>query len=155
MSDVFVSYASQDRNRILPLIRALERTGWSIFWDRSIPAGQTWREVIGAELQTCRAMIVVWTANAISSKWVHEEAEIAKRRRILVPVLLDEITPPLGFGGIQALSLTTWDGDDTSPVIQQLIADVSRVLAPASARRSRVPDRHPRGSARRRWTCRV
>jgi hypothetical protein len=49
MSDIFISYASEDLPRIRPLVDALERRGWSVFWDRTIPAGKTWREVIGNE----------------------------------------------------------------------------------------------------------
>ena len=29
MSDVFVSYSSQDRARVVPLVQALERRGWT------------------------------------------------------------------------------------------------------------------------------
>ena len=47
MSDIFVSYASEDRERIMPLVRVLEKSGWSVFWDRTIPAGKTWREADG------------------------------------------------------------------------------------------------------------
>ena len=41
MGDIFISYAREDRNRIKPLAEALEKQGWSVFWDRTIPAGQT------------------------------------------------------------------------------------------------------------------
>ena len=54
MSDIFISYASEDRERIQPLVRALEQAGWSVFWDRTIPAGKTWREVIGGEIRDAR-----------------------------------------------------------------------------------------------------
>jgi hypothetical protein len=51
MSDIFISYSSEDRDRVLPLVNALEKTGWSVFWDRDIPTGRTWLQVIGAEIQ--------------------------------------------------------------------------------------------------------
>jgi TIR domain len=61
MSDIFISYASEDRERILPLVNALEKTGWSIFWDRTIPAGKTWPQFIGSEIKACLSVVVVWT----------------------------------------------------------------------------------------------
>jgi TIR domain len=45
MSDIFISYASEDRERLLPLVNPLEKTGRSVCWDRSIPAGKTWWDV--------------------------------------------------------------------------------------------------------------
>jgi TIR domain len=43
------------------LVNALEKMGWSVFWDRTIAAGKTWRQVIGSEIQGCRSVVVVWT----------------------------------------------------------------------------------------------
>jgi hypothetical protein len=34
MSDIFISYASEDRSKAEPLAKALEEQGWSVFWDR-------------------------------------------------------------------------------------------------------------------------
>ena len=111
MSDIFISYASEDLDRVRPLVDGLERlekTKWSVFWDRTIPARKTWRQVIGAEIQSCRTVVVVWTEKSVDSEWVLGEAEIGKRRKVLVPVLLDKVEPPFGFGTIQAANLVAW-----------------------------------------------
>ncbi len=47
MNDIFLSYASEDRERLRPLIAALGAEGWSVFWDRTIPTGKSWRQFIG------------------------------------------------------------------------------------------------------------
>jgi hypothetical protein len=130
MSDIFISYSSEERNRVLPLVNALGKTGWSVFWDRTIPAGKTWRQVIGAEIRTCRSVLVVWTQNSVTSEWVLEEAETGKRRGILIPVLLDDVEPPFGFGNIQAANLTAWNGDNSSPSFTHLVADIAHILGP-------------------------
>jgi hypothetical protein len=131
MSDIFISYSSEERHRVLPLINALEKTGWSVFWDRTIPAGKTWRQVIGAEIRTCRSVVVAWTESSITSEWVLEEAETGKRRQILIPVLLDEVEPPFGFGTIQAANLAAWDGACSSPAFTRLVGDIAAILGPA------------------------
>ena len=41
MADIFLSYASQDRERVLPLVELLQDDGYSIWWDRNIPPGPT------------------------------------------------------------------------------------------------------------------
>ena len=133
MSDIFISYASEDVDRVRPLVSALENTAWSVFWDRTIPAGKTWRQFIGAEIQGCRSVVVIWTQNSVNSEWVQEEAEIGKRRKILVPGLLDKVEPPFGFGGIQAANLVAWQGENLSPAFTRLVADIAVVLGPAPA----------------------
>ena len=40
MSDVFISYKTEDRRRIEPLVRALEADGNSVWWDQHIGAGE-------------------------------------------------------------------------------------------------------------------
>ena len=50
MADIFLSYASEDRERIVPLARLLEGCGWSVFWDRKTPIGITWDEYIATNL---------------------------------------------------------------------------------------------------------
>src|SRR5215471_2542181 len=133
MSDIFISYASADRDRVLPLVNALEKTGWSVFWDRTIPTGKTWRQVIGSEVQTCRSVVVVWTENSIASEWVHEEAETGKHKRILIPILLDKVQPPFGFGNVQAANLAAWDGNTSTPTFTRLVADIATIIGPPPA----------------------
>ena len=74
MTDVFVSYAREDRERVAPLVEALEARGWSVWWDREILAGKTWDKVLGVELDRARCIVVVWSVTSIESEWVREEA---------------------------------------------------------------------------------
>ena len=82
MSDIFLTYVSEDRERVRPLIEALTQTGWSVFWDRSLPTGRSWQEVLEEELGTVRSLVVVWSKNSIKRKWVIEEAEGGIRKRL-------------------------------------------------------------------------
>ena len=123
MADIFISYAREDETRVRELVRALEKHGWSIFWDRRIPTGKTWQSYIGQALSDARLVIVAWSHHSITSDWVIEEANDAKERGCLVPVLLDPVKPPLGFRGIQAADLTDWKPGQYSPYFDQLIQD--------------------------------
>jgi formylglycine-generating enzyme required for sulfatase activity len=128
MSDIFLSYATEDRERIWPLVAALEAMGWSVFWDRIIPTGQTWWQVIPQEIRSCRAVIVVWSQQSVESVYVRDELEEGRRRGIrLLPVRVEEVDPPFGFGSLQAADLARWDGSPQAPVFRSLVGDILRV----------------------------
>jgi hypothetical protein len=123
LDDVFLSYSSQDREReaLVRLVAALEQSGLSVFWDRKIPPGMTWRTVLQQRLTQARTILVVWTNDSVASEWVHEEADHGRARDILFPVLLDKVMQPIGFGGVQAADLSDWDGNPNDPVFQALL----------------------------------
>jgi len=73
--DIYLSYAREDRERILPLVQALEGSGWSVFWeDRSNKLSKSWQQAVEEALQSCRCMVVVWTKRSVASNFVKEEA---------------------------------------------------------------------------------
>ncbi|MGH8569813.1 MAG: toll/interleukin-1 receptor domain-containing protein, partial [Gammaproteobacteria bacterium] len=72
MVDIFLSYESGDRQRIQPVVAGLHAEGWALFWDRKIPAGQTWRQYIGRALEKARCIVVAWSKTSIQSEWVIE-----------------------------------------------------------------------------------
>ena len=73
MSDIFISYASEDFSRVRLLADALSGYGWSVWWDRQIPAGRTFDQVIAGALADARCVVVVWSRD----RWLR--AGCAKR----------------------------------------------------------------------------
>ncbi len=120
MSDVFISYASEDRDRVRPLAEALQKRGFNIWWDRSLAAGQDYSQIIERELRGAKAVIVVWTRGSTTSTFVRDEAGRARDEGRLVPVMLDRVEIPLGFGAFQAEDFTRWNGGPTAPQMQLL-----------------------------------
>jgi hypothetical protein len=55
VSDIFISYASENREQAHKLASALETLGWSVWWDRHIITGQAYDQVIERELNDARA----------------------------------------------------------------------------------------------------
>lgn len=133
MIDIFISYASEDRARAALIAAALETRGWTVFWDRTIPAGKTWRDYIGAALEEARCVLVVWSAASIASTWVQEEADSGRERGVLVPVLIEAVKQPLGFRLIQAEDLTGWDGNAAAPAFAKLAGDLATMLGEPQA----------------------
>jgi hypothetical protein len=128
MADIFLSYAKEDRDVARRLSRLLVKAGWTVWWDRRIPAGRTWRRMLETALRDMRCMVVLWSSHSIESDWVKEEAEEARVRRKLLPVLIETVNPPVGFRTIQAADLTDWDGVGESLGARQLIADIELLI---------------------------
>ena len=144
MADIFLSYNEKDRDTVRSLAQTLESIGWSVWWDRRVPAGLTWRSLLEQELQDMRCMLVLWSNNSIHSEWVCEEATEGRLLGRLIPVFIDRVRPPAGFREVQAADLIGWDGSRDFPGLQQLLQDIAHKLgAPAVAAAPAPPPANP------------
>lgn len=128
MTDIFLSYTESDRDAARRVSALLESVGWTVWWDRRIPAGETWRSVLEKALEDMRCMVVLWSARSIESEWVYEEASEGRRLGKLVPVLIEAVRPPAGFREIQAADLSDWDGSREHEGLRMLLADLENLL---------------------------
>ncbi len=135
MSDVFVSYKAEDRRRVKPLVEALQADGYSVWWDEQIGGGAQWRHMIEAELNSAKCVIVIWSKRSVAPEgtFVQDEATRAQQRHVYIPVLIDKVHLPLGFGEMQALPLASWKGDRRDARYQAVLAAVQRIAGEASA----------------------
>ena len=135
MSDVFVSYKAEDRKRVKLLVEALEADGYSVWWDEQIGGGAAWRQTIEAELNAAGCVLVAWSKRSVGpdGTFVQDEATRAQQRRVYVPVLIDKVYLPLGFGEMQALPMTGWKGDRSDPRYQAVLAAVQRIAGSRDA----------------------
>src|SRR3954471_12161806 len=133
MSDVFISYKAEDRPRVRPLVEALQADGLSVWWDENVTGGEAWRETIEQQLEAAGCVIVVWSNRSIGpeGRFVRDEASRAARRGAYLPVTIDKVEPPLGFGEMQALSLTGWKGDRSHPRYRAVGACVHSIIGRA------------------------
>ena len=129
-TDVFVSYKAEDRARLSPLVKALEAEGFDVWWDAHIGTGADWREEIQQHLDAARCVIVAWSERSAGPEghFVRDEATRAKRRGSYVPIRLDDVEPPLGFGEVQAPLFSGWKGKRTDPRFVALVDAVNAHL---------------------------
>lgn len=129
MSDIFISYASADRPRAQLLAKALQERGWSVWWDRTIPPGRQFDEVIEEALDAARCVVVLWSTASTGSGWVKTEAAEAMRRKALIPAMIDDpVKIPLEFRRLQAADLTRWHGEPSTPEFEQFCAAIATEL---------------------------
>jgi exo-beta-1,3-glucanase (GH17 family) len=129
MLDIFISYSSEDRLRVEPLAKAFENRGWSVWWDwKTIPIGKTWRQFVEEGLKTSKCILVIWSKYSILSEWVIEEADVGKERKIIVPVIIDDVIPPIGFRQIQAARLLDWKEDPKHTGFEHLLIALQNII---------------------------
>lgn len=127
MSDIFISYSSTDVDKARTLAKVLITRGWSVWWDRKIPPGKIFSQVIKEALDNAKCVVVLWSKNSISSEWVQNEAAEGVRRKILVPVFVEEVDLPFEFKRIQAARLVDWDPTSFSEEFEALIRSIETI----------------------------
>jgi len=140
MADVFISYASEDRERAQELASSFEARGWTVWWDRKIIVGQSYDQVIEQELEIAKSVVVLWSKDAIFSEWVKNEAAAGAERGVLVPALIDNVKLPLEFRRRQTADLVNWGGDPTHP---GYLALCDGIMSQADNFTSALPRRPP------------
>jgi adenylate cyclase len=121
LTDVFLSYARQDRDRIAPLVRALEARGLEVWWDSRITGGAEFTREIEAQLEAAGAVLVAWSRNSIESLWVADEAGAGLERGKLVPISIDPVVPRIGFRQLHSLDFSAWNQDPLDPCVTGLL----------------------------------
>ena len=65
MADVFISYArstAKEANRVAEALRGL---GYGVWLDDELPAHRSYTQVIEEQLKSSKAVVVVWSAEAV------------------------------------------------------------------------------------------
>jgi hypothetical protein len=143
MADVFISYASPDRERARKLAEALIGLGFTVFWDRSILPGQKFDEVIETQLDGAGCVVALWSKASVSSDWVKTEAAEAAGRRVLIPALIESVKPPLEFRRLQTADLVDWKGQAAHSGFATLLAGVAAKLGRPSTGQTMPPPAAP------------
>jgi hypothetical protein len=130
MTDIFLSYKREDKALVEALAKALEDEGLSVWWDTELPLGKSYASSISSALTDAKVVIPVWTQHSIHSEWVQEEATAGKRRGVLIPLRLEAVEPPIGFGMVQTADLSGWTpGDPSHPEWIKLTQSVRAMIA--------------------------
>jgi adenylate cyclase len=133
MTDVFVSYSRSTEAEAIRVADALRAGGHQVWRDDELPAHRSYADVIQERLTSAKAVVVLWSAEAVKSQWVRAEADAARNAGTLVQATVDGITPPLPFNQIQCADLSDWDGDTDSSGWRKLLGSVAALTGQASS----------------------
>ncbi|QZD96096.1 TIR domain-containing protein [Qipengyuania gelatinilytica] len=110
MGDIFLSYARADRESAERLAAELEASGYSVWWDRHIDGGSEFAAEIEHRLEEAQVVLVLWSKDGVTSRWVRDEAVIGLEAGKLVATSIDGTPPPIGFKQIHAIDMTDQNG---------------------------------------------
>ena len=130
MSDIFISYKREDQATARKHADALEREGWSVWWDPKLRTGEIFDDVIEKALTSAKCVVVLWSEGSVKSQYVRDEATYALERNKLVPVAIEAVEMPFRFRGVQTLRLFTWDGSRDSSDFRKFVDDISSKIIP-------------------------
>lgn len=126
--DIFISYSREDRESASNLANCLTQEGFSVWWDRKIPSGKSFEAVIQSAIDQSKCVIVLWSNQSVESDWVKEEASLGKSRNTLIPILIDNVSIPLGFGRTHTANLVDWNFQQSDLEFKKLIEDIHLMI---------------------------
>jgi hypothetical protein len=154
---VFVSYASADRDRVLPVVRELQNAGYRVWLDLSnISGGANYGAEIVEGIKDCAVLVVACTPAALESRNIRQEIQLAwKYQRPYLPLLLEPttFTPQIeywleGHQWVEVLDypVDTWLPNVLAALNQLKIVPAAGAQQPA-ARPSRTRRHPPKAAA--------
>jgi len=152
MSEIFVSYAAEDRARVKRIVDALATAegGWAVWWDFTILPGENWHQRIESQLDAAKCVVVIWTRASVRSHWVLTEANEGLKKGVLVPAFLDDVQPPLAFRIIQGARLFAGFDTEINKLVSAVGSTLQRSTAGSAAEKPRPHEksnpREPRSS---------
>ena len=125
MADVFISYARSTAKQAQAAAGSLRSFGYSVWLDEDLPTHRSYTDVIEEELASAKAVLVVWSAEAVKSQWVKSEANRAREDDKLIQMAIDGARLPMPFDQIQCADLKGWMGDPDAHEWGRIIASVA------------------------------
>lgn len=134
MADVFLSYAREDAEVIRELVRELELSGLSVFWDRDITVGSDFEKALEEELAEALCVVVIWSEVSKDSAWVRAEAQDGLGRHVLVPAQIDNTLPPLIFRHLETAQLQGYPEENLGIPLAKFKNSIDRVVGSGANR---------------------
>jgi len=126
MPDVFISYKRERRSAAEHLARILSLHGFDVWFDYALVKGKDFAQQIDAQIRASKVLLVLWCKRSVTSSWVLEEADLASKLGILVPMKIEPCELPVGNRRLHFIDLALWDGSPRSPLLDDLLIGIGQ-----------------------------
>lgn len=110
MTDVYISYAREDRESVRKLSETLRLEGWDVWMDSSEPL-PSHSAALDIKLASAGAILVVWSGYSRGSETVRSEAATGLYKNKLIQVRIDAASPPRPFDQVEVVDIGRWSGE--------------------------------------------
>jgi len=124
----FISYAHKDAVRVLPVIAALSRDRFRLWYDAGIEAGDNWPEVVADHLRRAGTVVFFLSRRFLHSQNCVREVHYAvDRRKPMIAVYLEPLELPSDLA-MQFSTATVIQGAEAAP--EAIAAEAEGLLGP-------------------------
>jgi len=119
LADICVIFASENEAVAQKLVFLL-RTSWEVWWSVDIVQGD-WEKEVRDQIGNAKAVVPIFSHHTHDKRIFKDELRFAeKQERLIFPLFIDAVEPPLGFGQLNRTEAFAWDGDENHPGYRQL-----------------------------------
>lgn len=139
MVDVFISYKREERSRCARIADKLRAYGLDVWFDAKLESGTSFDAEIEGNINTAKAVLVLWSPDSAKSTWIRNEATIGQQRDVLVSVEIAPCKRPINFTNTHTEQLHDAEFGENDPgwvaVLRRIgtLADKPHLMAYASA----------------------
>lgn len=125
MTDVYIAYAREDRDRLRLITEMLRFEGWDLWMDPFDLSDEP-SPVAELKLASARVILTFWSDRSRTSEVVRSEAATGLYKNKLVQLRIDGGAPPRPFDQVESLDFAHWRGDIDDPIWRRLIAGLKQ-----------------------------
>jgi TIR domain len=152
MTDVFISYKREERERCAVIADRLRALGLDVWFDAHLESGRQFDTEIEDKIHSAKAVLVLWSSKSVQSTWVRNEASIGQSRDVLVSVELEPCRRPVNFTNTHTVQLHNPSAPNNTSGWAALLRRLERLVGhPNLAPYKAVSRDTAHGEANSRW----
>src|SRR5262245_25868437 len=106
MADVFISFSSQDAERVARIHAGLIERNVDVWWMHNLLPGDSAIKTVSRELTSAKRVLLAWSRHAAESPYVEGEMMHAFGTRKLLPVRIEKWAWPAFLASVQYVDMT-------------------------------------------------
>ncbi len=135
MVDIVLVCEEVERERLMPLARALAANDCSVDWGPDTAVGTNNPQF---DLDEAACVVVAWTRETVRSEAALAQARSAHVRRKLVQTSWDASEPPLFFGKGLSIDFSTWSESTDDDAFREVLRRARALVTIADKQRVRI-----------------